>query len=57
VRPIPSKVPGVRIFSSDPDEKPGRCVREFVFKPLRNGGIMKVPDPAVGDQDRSSDFP
>jgi hypothetical protein len=39
------------------DEKPGRCVREFVFKPLRNGGIMKVPDPAVGDQDRSSDFP
>jgi hypothetical protein len=39
------------------DEKPGRCERGFVFKNLRNGGAMEVPDPAVGDQDRSSDFP
>jgi hypothetical protein len=35
-----------------PDEKPGRCDKEFVSKSLRNGRVMEVPDLAVGDKDR-----
>ena len=36
-----------------PDEKLGRCDRVFVFKTLRNGVVMELPDPAASDQDRS----